>query len=224
MEGHDFWRATLLHHYADDCVYHGVVPSMLTTQLDEQPQTSEDKTVHTALQYTARCALCDKNQLGETVRWAVRYIMARCKAGDQDCWIYRAAFADAVICLACSKKRELLTVCTSSSAIHHALLDELEKTATCVSSCLLSGEQWWQQAMLQLKEADDVAEKELRSCANCDNQERSTIKVRCSECKYVYYCGRDCAAAHHQLHRLVCARLARRDFFDAPIVLWEQQE
>ena len=57
-----------------------------------------------------------------------------------------------------------------------------------------------------------MGEPNLEVCANimkCKNKDKAEKKLmRCTRCKSVVYCGRDCQVNHFADHKKVCKRIA----------------
>jgi ankyrin repeat protein len=55
----------------------------------------------------------------------------------------------------------------------------------------------------ELKAALRLPEEKRRRCAHCSTTTSAKLQ-KCSVCRMVYYCNRECQVAHWQQHKLVC--------------------
>jgi hypothetical protein len=59
-----------------------------------------------------------------------------------------------------------------------------------------------------LPDGSRLYDKKLRRCANCEKGEPDGIQMsKCSRCKVVYYCNRDCQMADWKMHKKRCVHV-----------------
>jgi hypothetical protein len=50
--------------------------------------------------------------------------------------------------------------------------------------------------------SEEILSAEVTPCGNCGNAEATS---RCSRCRVIAYCNKDCQKAHWSLHKRMCA-------------------
>ncbi|KAJ7512401.1 hypothetical protein B0H11DRAFT_2182743 [Mycena galericulata] len=68
----------------------------------------------------------------------------------------------------------------------------------------LGGESW-----LENRKQTSKAEQRLsKACRTCGAREPLITLSRCNNCKYIYYCSKDCQRAHWKYHKVECREMA----------------
>ncbi|KAJ6469410.1 hypothetical protein C8R45DRAFT_908821 [Mycena sanguinolenta] len=68
----------------------------------------------------------------------------------------------------------------------------------------LGGEKWLENR----KQTSKTAERSTKACRTCGAREPFVTLLRCNNCKYIFYCSRDCQRAHWKHHKVECREMA----------------
>lgn len=240
MEQDSFWRKALLGGFAEDCIYHAIIPSVFVTLPPSPlpvppPHISADDYEDVARAYAdfEFCSLCHTSQRGgKPVQYGLRFLLARRQArripdDGNIYWIYRTAFTDACICLACAVTTHgILAHVDSGSDMFHMTMDVIE---TCDATQLtelaytpgaagLSGPEYWARLVERFRATttSSIARAICRMDARCNHCNRPDVNYTmlvCSGCRYVRYCSRACSVAEWPTHKHACTRLKSGDHF-----------
>ncbi|KAJ7466957.1 hypothetical protein FB451DRAFT_1560911 [Mycena latifolia] len=70
----------------------------------------------------------------------------------------------------------------------------------------LGGEAWLENR----KASTRSDERRTKACRTCGAREPLVTLSRCNNCKYIYYCSRDCQRAHWKHHKIECREMAEQ--------------
>ncbi|KAJ6469399.1 hypothetical protein C8R45DRAFT_1016921 [Mycena sanguinolenta] len=68
----------------------------------------------------------------------------------------------------------------------------------------LGGEKW----LDNRKQTPKTVERHSKACRICGAREPLVTLLRCNNCKYIFYCSRDCQRAHWKHHKVECREMA----------------
>ncbi|KAF8217692.1 hypothetical protein K438DRAFT_2006743 [Mycena galopus ATCC 62051] len=67
----------------------------------------------------------------------------------------------------------------------------------------LGGEKWLENR----KESSKTDERRSKACRTCGAREPLVTLMRCNNCKYIYYCSKDCQRSHWKHHKVECREM-----------------
>lgn len=229
MEGLEFWHKTLLRKFADDCIWHALIPTILSTRLGKWERIVElidaqDDLVLRVQRANRVCVGCTK-VLGDNdptllvLRVLVAKRLARAVPDDgHQYYIYRSVFHTASMCEPCANVRGYYLRLNSDTPMHNEVLDRLESLADDVAEdCMkdnLTGPQFWNHVLrlFHAHHADTMRALGLLDavCGYCRTQ---GSKSRCSKCHIARYCGAECQLKDWPEHKMECAVLSKTSLF-----------
>ncbi len=223
-----FWRSALLKSFADECVCHIIVPTIMTTRMATWEETrntmsTSEVAVVRAQRYNSKCCYCNTQLSGKTAKIAVRFLLGKRPAtrlGDNaPGFVYRAAYGSAAICELCCLEKRLAAHLDANTDMGEAMFDRLETISQHVGmACMtrdVSGVEFLSLVFHQFYEDYTSFKVHIgamdASCAGC-NVVKDPPK-RCTGCRYARYCNAKCSAAHWPIHKTWCKLLAQNSFF-----------
>jgi hypothetical protein len=221
------WKKTLLHGYADDCIWHYIIPTALTSRMrhwkDVQPLiNNSDEIIVNAQKANMHCSLCDVFLEGKKYIFAIRVLISRRYTTDfykpeKEYWVYRIAFMSICVCITCAIKREwpCLSV-DSNSHMHNFILDRLENITSfmLMQDKPLNGDEMWGLIKTEFEKNYTQFMKHLGKSDNtCSKCKTDNPKNRCSACHFARYCNEKCSLADWPLHKTECKILRETSIF-----------
>jgi len=216
------WEKTLLHNFADDCVWHAIIPTMMVCKSPTWDMLKtiidlSDKELVEAQKQNLLCALCKTDSSGKEVTFALRFLLAKRKAtlisSDSDSningYIYRCAINTSHVCKEYKHKEGYLYSLDSSTEMHNIVLDRFCSLFNKVSmeniSRDLSGPEFWN--ILHTRFCffhKDVLKKMGKVDTFCQKCSKLSPKFRCSGCNYTRYCDEKCSHTDWSKHKNEC--------------------
>jgi hypothetical protein len=236
MQPASFWKEALLGSWADDCVWHAIVPTAMMaiggTWKDAVANTdTADEKVAKAQRSHIACALCGRSTESQPHVVAVRVMYGKRRGTtisggtlDMDgmtCHAYRVGTSAAAICVGCANtfyQPSNAHIDSNAAMIWYVLdrIDDLAKYA-CSSPNIffnLSGPTMWECIVDRFTRNHNTITQKLgkrgRDCGHCGKEQ---AKDRCSACNYVYYCGETCSRANWNKHKTQCDALKNLSIF-----------
>lgn len=209
MDSNDFWESILLHNKAHKCIFHMVLPTIMTSiQPSLDIDSNNDKLIQ-VVRNNLICAYCKKDIQGQVIRNAVRILIT----SDGFC-----AFACAGICSVCSNL-EIISF-DSDTPMHEVVFECLEKIGREVGSANrhhdIDGLEFMRQLMYRFHANYPSFIRRLRKLqANiCYYCKKTPQKLSyCSMCCYVRYCDSTCQHADWKQHKIECKFLTTQSIF-----------
>lgn len=227
MQPSSFWQKVLLRGYAEDCVWHVLIPTIMTTQMArwekiEHLINKNDKVVVDVHKANMSCGICGMYLEGQKHIFTLRVLIGKRPGTDfynpeEKCWIYKVAFHTAAICFGCAINRKWPCVSLdSNSDMHNYVLDTLESIASfmTVDEKDLSGEQMWERIKTEFDKRRDTVMKYIgKMDANCSCCNTKNPKNRCSACHIIRYCNGECSKTDWPKHKEECKSLQETSIF-----------
>lgn len=214
MQGSEFWEKVLLGSYAEDCIYHIIVPTIMCSEMPtwdflKLKMGKQDDEVMMAQRAHLYCAHCGVSVEGQTVTCAIRMIAA--KRLGKECFAYRIVTNSATFCRVCDSSGRVI----SNSEMQDVILDRLEMFShTIVTEFYendLSGSNIWNILVTMLNTQHTNLLKVLgRIDSDCSHCKKKKPKKVCSGCHYVRYCTQTCATRDWPKHKEECKWLRDR--------------
>ena len=229
MQPSSFWQEALLHEFANDCIWHALIPTiMITRSVDwktiEKHIDLNDEVVVKAQKANLMCVYCEKKIPKDSwSRFVLRFVVGKKEVirypnDGKVYYQYWPAFNTAQMCQKCSNQRNLVGELDSNSDIHNVFLDHLyamgKEIYTHIATKEVSGEETWRLictgvSMSKAFILKDMGKKDA-CCAFC--KKNKTVQ-RCSGCNYTRYCGTACSHPDWKRHKKECAGLRDIGFF-----------
>lgn len=233
-----FWQKTLLHGFADECIWHAIVPTIMvsttpTWEFVEQCINTEDQQLVLAQRANMCCVECGMPMEKTTCRLAIRVLIAQRKVRSmpddgRQYIINRIALCSAIFCLPCFEKNTIAVSLDANSDMLNVVLDALEIIAANdfslpqLEANKQSGPEIWNNmvALLQLQQ-QELMHRMGKKDAKCFFCNKNGPKRRCSACHYARYCGSDCSHSDWVRHKPECAFLQKNSVV---LPLWTGRE
>lgn len=232
MQPASFWAKALLHGFEANCVWHAVIPTIMTSKAPkwERVETAIDTSnpmVVAAHRANLCCAKCGVSLEGNLYRVAVRFLITKSNAkmyppDGCDYVLTRTFFNTAGFCFGCIDQGKPVPHLDANSEMQNFILDQLESIGldlfcepTLVGEYVEEdGKKIWQKLLdvlhLRHKEVLHALGKMDCKCPACG---RPSPKKRCSGCHYARYCNTDCSRRDWNKHKLECEFLCRFSLF-----------
>lgn len=222
MQPSEFWQTVLLNGFADNCVWHVVIPTLLCAGKSSWEKIAsmidmKDTEVVSAQRANMLCVQCGKNTLEEddVHIFGIRVLVAKktCTNALERHVVHRTALCSSLFCLTCAKSKDVMGGLDANTDMHNLVLDLLEGIARDIEyeSLMqdLSGPQVWKLimerfALCHYKSTLHTLGKIDPRCSEC---QKPGPKSRCSSCHFARYCNDTCSRKDWPLHKGECALL-----------------
>jgi hypothetical protein len=225
MEGsNNFWESALLRNKADKCIFHMILPTIMTTKHPSWDKIKSlisptDEQIIQAQRDNLFCVYCKKDTQSQTIRLAIRIVISREDFDDN--YIYRCGFGCASICNTCSNVD--VNSFNSDTPMHETMYEYLEIIGRNVGLYNLHQKIDGLEFMRQLMVGFNVnypsfirklRKLEAKKCYYC--KKTSQKLFYCSVCRYVRYCSSTCQHADWKIHKHECKFMVTNSiFFDS---------
>ncbi len=228
-----FWKEALLGAYADDCVCHIILPTIMTTKL-RKPIDMADARLARAQRDNMTCCFCNVflGAGGELAKVGVRFVLGMCPAmhypDSEDMttrtpgFLYRARFGRASICMQCTAAKQISVHIDSNSAMidemYYRLDAAAEDTAEANFHHVISGPDFLAQVLGLFHVGYDSFMTRIGAMdTSCEQCKAKNPPKCCSRCRYTRYCGPGCSIFDWPKHKVACKYLSRKQFFIRPL-------
>jgi hypothetical protein len=222
MEGsNNFWESALLRNKADKCIFHMILPTIMTTRHPSWDKIKSlisrtDEEIIQAQRDNLSCVYCKKDTQSQTIRLAIRIVISR--EDFDNGHLYRCGVGCASICNTCSNLD--VNSFDSDTPMHEAMFDRLEMVGREVSFLNMRQKIDGPEFMRQLMEGfhtnypsfiRQLRKLEAKKCYYC---KKTPPKLSyCSVCRYVRYCSDTCQHADWKIHKHECKFMVTNSIF-----------
>lgn len=193
--------------FGKDCVWHAIIPTMLSSIYAPLPN---NPTCTMALGRNGRdtplsCVKCNKLYDGQRMQLGLRVLVSKGPLLDNKC-NYMFGFEWTLICMMCCGAQRLMDVSRSQLDYLENWVDSIAGNHCCESlSRDVTAPILWREvrALFDAKYFDLLNEFGCirNACSHCNAK---NPKNRCAGCKLVRYCNVECAKAHWPRHKDGC--------------------
>jgi len=219
MQPVSFWKEALLGEFANDCIWHTIVPTTMVTVAGTWEKASSELDMSDEITVKAQrsvlsCVFCGCSTETRKLMIAIRVLFGKRMVCPSH-YSYRFGASLAAICGSCAEvvypPSDNVYVHVTSDMIRYVML-RLDNFATQLCSeenalVDLSGPTAWECIVEAfVKHRDVITQKFGKRRHMCGYCGKDWPINRCSACNFIYYCDEECSRAAWDTHKTQCGK------------------
>lgn len=227
MQPSSFWKTILLRNFAEDCVWHAVIPTTMfsvagcfkTIEPLIDKNDDEADAVRKAQIANYLCVKCETSLELKPYVVSIRVLIGKKYVENLSSFIYSIVVNSACICPQCATSSCYIN---SNTEMVNYILDKLESIGmqwrTTFESRDLSGPDIWKEVShVFLRDHASTMRLLGKIDTKCPHCNTPNPKLRCSACNYTRYCNTTCSHSDWPIHRKACKVIKNKNaFFHTP--------